>query len=756
MSQDKQIEPQLEQSNQMQSNVNQKHAAAAPVLTDELLLNQALLDELSQQQAGSNDSLLGCLLLACRTHQIATTRDALIAGLPLRSGKMTPALFKRAAERANLVVTILKKPLNQIRTEYLPVTLLLHNDEACKLVSIDVASNNACVIYPELGDSEVMVPFDEIAAQYAGYIIVTKAKYVFDKRAPSVGKVRLKHWFWGALADNKRIYRDIMIAAFMVNMFALAMPMFTMNVYDRVVPNRSVETLWVMSIGIAIIVIGDLILRTMRGYFLDWASTRIDIKLSASIMEQVLGTRLELRPNSVGSFASNLRSFESVRDFITSATITTLIDVPFGLIFIGVMAWISLPMVLPVIIGAVIMLVYAFSVQTKMHELSETMYRASAARNATLIESLVSLETVKAIGIEGAMQRKWEHSASFLTEVSSKLKLLSSSINNGANAIQQLITVVLILVGVYLVTSGDLTQGGLIACTMLAGRALAPITQMAGLLTQYHTAATSLTSLDGIMAKEVERPQDSNFLSRPTFNGDIEFREVSFQYPGAEEKALTKVSFKIKAGEHVALLGRMGSGKTTLHKLILGLYQPTEGAILIDGIDSRQIDPAELRRSVGYVQQDTQLFYGTMRENLTITMPHADDAAVLAAAHAGGIDEFINAHPKGFDLLVGERGETLSGGQKQGVGIARALIGNAPIVLLDEPTSAMDHTTEDAVKKRLMAAAVGKTVVLITHRSTLFDIASRIIVVDSGRIVADGPKDAVIEALRTGKVGKAL
>ena len=755
MSQDKQIQPQIQpqlvQSNQAQSNQNQIPSTAEPLLAESLLL-----DELSQQAAASNDSLLGCLLLACRTHQIATTRDALIAGLPLRNGKMTPALFKRAAERANLVVTILKKPLNQIRTEYLPVTLLLNNDEACKLVSIDNASNSARVIYPELGDSEVVVPLDEIAAQYAGYIIVTKAKYVFDKRAPSVGIVRLKHWFWGTLAENKRIYRDIMIAAFMVNMFALAMPMFTMNVYDRVVPNRSVETLWVMSIGIAIIVIGDLILRTMRGYFLDWASTRIDIKLSARIMEQVLGTRLELRPNSVGSFASNLRSFESVRDFITSATITTLIDVPFGLIFIGVMAWISPPMVLPVIIGAIIMLVYAFSVQTKMHELSETMYRASAARNATLIESLVSLETVKAIGIEGAMQRKWEHSASFLTEVGSKLKLLSSSINNGANAIQQLITVVLILVGVYLVTSGDLTQGGLIACTMLAGRALAPITQMAGLLTQYHTAATSLTSLDSIMSKAVERPLDSNFLSRPSFRGDIEFREVSFQYPGAEEKALTKVSFKIKAGEHVALLGRMGSGKTTLHKLILGLYQPTEGAILIDGIDSRQIDPAELRRSVGYVQQDTQLFYGTMRENLTITMPHADDAAVLAAAHAGSIDEFINAHPKGFDLLVGERGETLSGGQKQGVGIARALIGNAPIVLLDEPTSAMDHTTEDAVKKRLIAAAAGKTLVLITHRSTLFDVANRIIVVDSGRIVADGPKDTVIEALRTGKVGKAL
>ena len=714
------------------------------------------LDQLIEQQGGLTDTLLGCLLLACRAHGIATTKDALIAGLPLRNGKLTPALFKRAATRVNLSVTIVKKPIHEIRASLLPVTLLLSNDEACKLVGIDTVNQKASVIYPELNDAEVSVPLIEIAQQYSGYLIITKPKFAFDKRTPEVGKVRLRHWFWGTLAENKNIYRDVMVAAFIVNIFALAMPLFTMNVYDRVVPNRAVETLWVLAIGVAVIVVGDLILRTMRGYFLDWASTRIDIKLSARIMEQVLGLRMEQRPQSVGSFASNLRSFESVRDFITSATITTLIDVPFGLIFIGVIAWISPPMVIPVVVGAIIMLLYAFSVQSKMHELSETMYRAGAVRNATLIESLVGLETVKALGIEGTMQRKWEHSAAYLSEVGSKLRLLSSSINNGSNAIQQITAISLILLGVYLVTSGNLTMGGLIACTMLASRALVPISQTAGLLTQYHTASTAMQSLDEIMNKPVERPLDSNFLSRPSFRGDIEFREVSFSYPNTQENALTKVSFKIKAGEHVALLGRMGSGKTTIHKLILGLYLPTEGAILIDGIDARQIDPAELRRCVGYVQQDTQLFYGSMRENLTITAPHVDDAAVLMAAHAGGIDEFINAHPKGFDLSVGERGETLSGGQKQGVCIARALINKPSIILLDEPTSAMDHSAEDAVKKRLMEAAVGKTVLLISHRSGLFDLANRIIVVDSGRVVADGAKDQVIEALRSGKIGKAL
>ena len=713
-------------------------------------------DMVQDAHDGVVDSLLDSLVLICRIHGVATSKDALVSGLPLRDGKMTPTLLKRSADRVNLAVTILKTPLNSIRQEFLPAILLLKGEEACVVTKLDLINNQVGVVFPELGEAEVLMPLDELVSRSSGYVIVAKLKYVFDQRAPSVGKVRLRHWFWGSLAENSRIYRDVMIAAFVVNMLALAMPLFTMNVYDRVLPNRATETLWVMAIGIALIVIGDLILRTMRSYFLDWASTRIDIKLTARIMEQVLGIRLEQRPNSVGSFASNLRSFETVRDFITSATITTLVDIPFGLIFVIVIGWIAWPMVIPVLLGAVLILIYSFSVQTKMHDLSETMYRASAIRNATLIESLVGLETVKALGIEGQMQRKWERSAHYLTEVTSKLRLLSSSINNGATSIQQLITVSLVILGVYLVINGELTMGGLLACTMLASRALVPIAQTAGLLTQYHNAATSLDSLDEIMHRPVERPLDASFLSRPVFNGDIEFREVSFSYPGTEENALTNVSFKIKAGEHVAILGRMGSGKSTIHKLILGLYQPTAGAILIDGIDARQIDPAELRRCVGYVQQDTQLFYGTMRENLTISATHVDDTAVLAAAHVGGIDEFVNAHPKGFDMLVGERGETLSGGQRQGVGIARAFISKPSILLLDEPTSAMDHSGEDAIKRRLIETTKNKTLVLISHRSSLYDLVNRIIVIDSGRIVADGPKDQVTDALRNGKIGKAL
>lgn len=720
-------------------------------------LEQAIKSDetLEALQSDVKDSLLSCMQISCRLHGIAISKDALAAGLPLSNGRITPSLVKRAAERANLVSKVLKKPLKHIHAEFTPAILLLKEEEACLFLGWDGDKTHARIIFPELGDAEVSVPMDDLLARYTGYLIVTKPKFIFDTRAPHVKKGHLKHWFWGVLAENKRIYRDTMLAAFLINMFALAMPIFTMNVYDRIVPNRSVETLWVMVIGIALIIFADVALRTMRAYFLDWASQRIDVKLTASIMEKVLGTRLELRPSSAGSFASNLRAFETVRDFITSATITTLIDMPFALIFIIVIGWISPYMIIPVVVGGLLLLIYSFSVQTKMQEHAESMFRAGAIRNATLIESLVGLETIKALGIEGRMQRKWEQSAFFLTQVNAKLKLLSASITNGANGISQLVNVTSVLLGVYLVIEGNLTMGGLIACTMLAGRALAPVSQSAGLMTQYHNATTALTSLDDVMNRPVERPDETSFLSRNAFMGEIEFREVSFSYPNTEVSALKNVSFKIRAGEHVVILGRMGSGKTTLQKLVLGLYQPTGGAILIDGIDSRQIDPAELRRSIGYVQQDTNLFFGSMRENIAIASPHAGDEEVLSAARIGGIDEFINRHPNGFDMPVGERGETLSGGQRQGVGIARAMINKPSIVLLDEPTSAMDHSGEDIVKARLKEATQGKTLIVITHRNALFELVDRIIVVDGGKIVADGPKDQVIDALRTGKVGKA-
>ena len=701
------------------------------------------------------DALLECLILVTRAHGGTLTRETALAGLPVDAAGLTPSLFERAAQRAGMTSKVVACPLEGLNDALAPTILLLGDDRACVLAGWDDTRSVARVVFPELGEAAVDMPVAELAARYSGRAIYLRPRFRFDARSPMVRPARAQHWFWGVIAENRALYRDVLIAALLINLFALAMPLFVMNVYDRVVPNNAIETLWVLAAGVLVVLVGDLVLRTMRGHFVDLAGGRIDVKLSARIMERVLGLRLEERPASAGSFAANLRAFESVRDFISSATVIAFIDVPFAALFLLVIGWIAWPLALPFVVGVALLLLYAMAVQGKMHELTETTYRAGAQRNATLIEGLVGIEAIKALGAEAPVQRKWERSAALLARVGAQLRLLSASATNGAMWVQQAVSVAMIVLGVYLIGEGELTMGGLIACYMLSSRAMAPIGQVAGLLVQYHNAATALASLDTLMAQEVERPEESNFVSRPSLRGAIEFRDVSFHYPGQETLALRNVSLRIQPGERVAILGRVGSGKTTLEKLILGLYRPTGGAVLVDGVDVRQLDPAELRRNVGYVAQDVTLFYGTLRENIALSAPLADDAAVLRAAETAGILEFVNNHPQGFDMLVGERGESLSGGQRQGVAIARAMINDPPVLLLDEPTSSMDHSSEEDIKRRLGEYARGRTMVVVTHRTSLLDLVDRIIVIDAGRVVADGPKAQVVEALRQGRIGRA-
>ena len=402
-----------------------------------------------------------------------------------------------------------------------------------------------------------------------------------------------------------------------------------------------------------------------------------------------------------------------------------------------------------------LLLIHSLTVQRRMHALAETSYRASAQRNATLVEGLVGIETVKALGAEAVIQGKWESSATLVASVGARLRLLAATATNGALWVQQMVSLATVVIGVYLIRDGALTMGGLIACYLLSSRAMAPIGQVAGLLVQYHSAATAFESLDELMKRPVERPPEMRFTSRPALRGEIEFRNVGFAYREGEEAVLREVSFRIRAGEKVAVLGRVGSGKTTLEKLILGLYRPGSGAVLVDGIDLRQLDPAELRRNIGYVPQDVTLFYGSLRDNIAMGLPQADDAAVARAARIAGLAEFVDAHPHGYGMLVGERGESLSGGQRQAVAVARALIADPPILLLDEPTAAMDHASEEALKQQLREHAAGKTMIVVTHRTSLLDLVDRIIVVDAGRIVADGPKAQVVDALRQGRIGRA-
>lgn len=702
-----------------------------------------------------DDSLLESLIMIAKAHGSRLTREAAIAGLPTRDGRLTPALFERAARRAGLSTRVVKRDPRQLRDDLLPAVLLLENEEACVLVGWNDDRTVARIVYPDLAETRVDVPWSRLKEIHEGVAIYARPTFRYDSRSPEVSKRVGGHWFWSVIRENRGLYRDVLIAAFMVNVFALAMPLFVLNVYDRVVPNHAIETLFLFSIGVVIVLVADLALRIMRSYFVDKAAARADVKLSAMIMERALGMRMEDFPASVGAFASRLNSFEAVRSFIASATVLAFVDLPFALLFIAIIALIAWPLAVPVIIGAGLLLIYVFVVHRRLRELAEVVYRTTAQRNSTLVESLTAAETLKTLGAEGRVQGLWERATARLAQESTRNRMLSSSVSNVAAWAQQMVGVAIIVIGVFLIVESAISMGALIASYLISSRAMAPIGRMAGLMVHYHQAATALESLDQLMAQDLERPHGAGFLSRPRISGDIEFRDVSFAYPDQSGGALQHVSLKIRAGEHVGILGRVGSGKSTVAKLILGLYPPREGAILVDGIDVRQMDPAELRRDIGYVSQDVTLFFGTLRDNILMGAPLADDEAILNAIAISGMEDLINAHPRGVEMEVGERGTRLSGGQRQCIGIARAVIDEPNILVLDEPTSAMDNATERTIKQNLKAFLAGRTAVVITHRASMLDLVDRVIVLDKGRIMADGPKDTVIDALRGGQIAKA-
>jgi ATP-binding cassette subfamily C protein LapB len=726
------------------------NAPEAPLLIDPALrLREDLV---------APDPLLDSLIEVCRLHGIAASRASLSAGLPISQGPLTLVLAERAAGRAGLATKLQRQPLDKIDQLTLPAILILKGESACVLLGpeADEQGGDAWrILLPDSGQGAITISDADLQGRYTGVVLFARPHFRFDERAPEVRATRLSHWFWGPVLAQRFVYRDVMWAALLVNLFAMAYPIFSMNVYDRVVPNHATETLWVLAIGVALVFGSDLFMKLLRSHFVDEASARIDVQISASLMERVLGMRLENRPQSVGSFAANLRGFEQVRDFIASSTVTALVDLPFALLFVGVIAWISPWLILPVLVVFLMIVVSGYVLQHRLHELSQSTYQASAQRNATLVESLTGIETIKSQGAEGLIQARWEQANQFLAALNVRMRGLSSTAMYTTATLQQLVSVAMVLIGVFLITDKQLTMGGLIAASMLAGRALAPAGQIVGLLMQYQGARTAMESLDKIMAQPVERPEGSSFVQRRELRGEIEFRHVAFAYPGRKESVLDDMSFKIKPGEKVALIGKVGSGKSTLQKLILGLYQPTEGAVLLDGIDMRQLDPADVRRNLGYASQDINLFYGTLRENIIFGMPHAQDEAILAAAETAGMVDFIQRHPQGFDLQVGERGELLSGGQRQSVGIARAVLNNAPILLLDEPTSAMDFSTEAQVTQNMQAFAEGKTVVLVTHRTSMLAFVDRVIVVDQGKIVADGPRERIMQALAAGRISRA-
>ncbi|UQB41514.1 type I secretion system permease/ATPase [Thiomicrospira microaerophila] len=681
--------------------------------------------------------------------------ESLIAGLPLENNQLNPSNFSRAAKRAGLASKVVTKHFSQVNEALLPAIILLKNNQACLLEKIDHEKKEVIVVLPELIDTPVITSFEDLEQNYAGIIIYCRPEFKFDKTSPTLNKKRSGHWFWSVIKENRRVYRDVIIAAIIINLFAVAMPLFVMNVYDRVVPNHATETLWVLASGITLVIIADLLLKLMRSWFIDLAASRSDVKLSASIMEKILGMQMRDRPQSSGSFASTIQSFESVRSFTSSLTLISMVDFPFILLFLLIIALINPILTIPIIIGAIIIILYAMAMQSKMQQLSEESMRASAMRNGSLVENISNLETLKALGTQNKAQSIWENATIFLTRTSAKMRFISAAVSNGAQSIQHLVAVVVVIIGVYLIIEGEISQGGLIAAYLLSSRAISPVSQAAGLINQYNNAARALEALDTIMQRTTERPEDQTWIEPGIIKGDIEFKNVSFKYTDESNLALNNASFKIKPGEHLAIIGRNGSGKTTVEKLILGFYHAESGSILIDGLDIKQIDPNVLRRNIGYIPQEVALFYGSLKDNILASKPDATDDELIKAIKIAGLESLINTHPHGINMQVGERGQLLSGGQRQAVALARAVINDPPILLLDEPTASLDHTSEVLIMHNLAEYAKNKTMLMITHRTSLLQLAEKLVVIDAGKVVANGPKAEVLEALRQGKIGAA-
>lgn len=707
-------------------------------------------DDTNISPASIDDPLLLALLAICKLFHAPHSATSLTAGLPLDNGKLSPSLFVRSAERAGFSSQLVSRPLLEISNLVLPVVLLLKGDKACVLIS---KNDTSCtIILTETGSGEKVISIEELTEEYIGLAFFIQLEHDFSKYSKKSTVPKANHWFWDVIYKSWPIYLEVLIASLLINIFAIASPLFIMNVYDRVVPNHAIETLWVLSVGIVVVHFFEFIMKSLRSYFIDIAGKKTDIILSATIFERVLGIKMASRPVSTGAFASQLHDFEAFRDFLTSATLTVLVDLPFLILFLiiiyilgGEIAYIPL-VVLP----------FAVLVSVLTHApLKKSVTKVSGAssqKNSLLIESLTNLDSIKSNGAESQTQKRWEDSVGQIAQSGLKARLISTMAVNFTTFIQQLAIVAVVILGVYKIAEGTLTMGALIACTLLTRRTLSPIAKLAALFTRYHQARQSLDALNIMMALPVEREPGKKFLHRPTFTGNIEFKNVSFNYPDQPVKALDNVSFKIKAGERVAFIGRIGSGKSTIEKLMLGFYDAQEGAILIDGTDLRQIDPSDLRRQIGYVPQDISLAFGSVKDNIILGSEFASDEAILRAAEISGVTNFVNSHPAGFDLQVGERGSSLSGGQRQSVAVARSLLLSPPIFIMDEPSNSMDNSTEESFKQRFSKELNSQTLVLVTHRASLLTLVDRLIVMDGSKIVADGPKESVLSALKQGQI----
>ena len=687
------------------------------------------------------DSLAECLEELLLYFNCKVDPASIYAGLPVVGKKLLPTDFQRAAQKAGLVSDLSVMPLCDLKADHLPAVLLLDDDQVCIVYQINHQTNEFAVKYP--GEPRRQVSRFVLEFDFTGYLLGVKAPHGSQPDGSETSHTRPYQWFWSNIKPFWKTYRDVLLASFLINLFALASPLFVMNVYDRVVPNQAYETLWLLALGVVLAFVFDYVIKIIRANFVDLAGKRIDLNLSAQLMEKILGLKLSSRPAATGSFMNNLAEFDHIRTFINSATILTLIDLPFVVLFLALIAWIAPPLVAVPLSCMALAGMIAWFINKPLQQKIEESQQATNQRQVFLLETLIGLETLKTSSSENMSQYQWEQHNRHVADISLGLRKLQLISSQSATFILQLGTVLIVASGVYLIGAGELSMGGLIATMMISGRCTAPVVQSISLLNSFQKTRQALDHTESILSLPQERPSARHFLRPKEIKGAIEIRHLSFGYPDSPP-LLKELDITIKEGEKVALLGRMGAGKTTLLQILLGLWEPVEGSLSVDGLDLRQIDPSVLRQHVGYVPQKIDIFAGTIRDNLILGRQNVTDDQLITVVQQAGLGELFKNHPEGLDFQVGESGRRLSGGQIQSIGVARALLGEPRILLLDEPTSSMDSHAE-ALFKQTIKSLKNTTVILVTHKMSMIDLVDQVMVIEQGRVIA---KRAAVELVK--------
>ncbi|MEM8837493.1 MAG: type I secretion system permease/ATPase [Pseudomonadota bacterium] len=701
--------------------------------------------------AGSGASLRAAFRLIARSLGRSDSETVLFFDLPLDPQKVDFLEIERLADNVGLDVTAARTRGDRLSNIDLPVLMKLADGTYAGLIDREPDGSWIGVMPGE--QSARKIPADDLQSlKIVDLYSFSRPYRNDDERAQFDGQrdIKKSHWLFGSLAKHWSAYAYVALATLFINLIGLVTPLFIMNVYDRILPNKATASLLALAIGVVIALIFDLLLKLARARLIDQTGRTADQRISTLIFEKILNTTLAARPASTGDHANRVSQFEFLREFFSSTTVTTFIDSIFVLLFLVVIyyvaGWLFVIPLAAFLITLAIGLVAQYRIGRKVAQAANE----SAERQSLLVETISTMETVKTLMAERPLLDRWKELSKNASKTTLDLKQLSSGATNWTQYVQQMVAVLMVVFGVYEFAEGRLSAGAIIAVVMLSGRTVAPLSQIALTLAKVRQARLSLKIIDQIMAQPEDRPKSAGFVSRDISDGSLTFSKVGFRYPGTDQAVLNELSFAIKPGERVGIIGKIGSGKTTVGRLLSGLYQAEEGSVLIDGIDIRQYHPATVRSAVAFANQSTDLFSGTVKDKLKIGNPLASDADIVRVAGLTGVDDFASRHPRGFDMPVGERGTNLSGGQRQAVAIARLLLSDPKIVFLDEPSGAMDLASERHLMKTLAKAFdQDVTVVISTHRYSLLELVDRLIVLDRGRVVADGPKGQVLEALNT-------